>query len=311
MNRTLDGHQDPAGRLRLTADPVLADLVAAPYQLVRPATQRIPFIFASPHSGRLYPRAFLSQSRLTGANLRRSEDAYVEQLFASVVSLGAPLIAARFPRAYVDANRAPNELDPTMFIGPLALPADPTSARVCAGLGVIPKLVRDGAEIYRHRLESRDAEERLSRLHKPYQDTLQQLVLEARTKFNSAVLVDCHSMPSAAAACDIVLGDRYGTAASHAVMRAAEAAFQRHGFSVARNVPYAGGYTTFKFGQPRRGVHALQIEISRALYLDEEQIAPTAGFTKLAARLHSALAELTAVDTNLLCPQAPRAFAAE
>lgn len=268
-------------------------------------------MFASPHSGRTYPQTFLAQSRLSGSNLRRSEDAYVDCLFADVVRLGTPLLAARFPRAYVDANRAPDELDPTMFAGPLKIHADSASPRVSGGLGVIPRIVRDGAEIYRSKLRPEEAEERILFLHRPYQQALSDLANETRARFGAAVIVDCHSMPSAAAACDVVLGDRYGTSASHALMRLAEAAFLSHGFSVARNVPYAGGYTTHRYGEPRNGLHALQIEMNRALYLDEEQVVPNERFAEMAARLLGALSKVLAIDASLLRPAVPADMAAE
>jgi len=293
------------------SDPALRDLYLRPYSLFYPRDRRAPFVFASPHSGCLYPESFLAQSPLSGANLRRSEDAFVDRLFAGVVELGAPLIAARFPRAYVDANRAPTELDPAMFHGPLNLPVDMTSPRVSSGLGVIPRLVRDGAEVYASKLDPREAEQRLLRLHRPYQDALLQLVKESAARFGACVVIDCHSMPSAAAGADIVLGDRYGTAATHALTRLAEDALRACGFSVVRNVPYAGGYTTLRHGQPHRGTHALQIEISRSLYLDEERIVPTSGFDLLSKRLRLALGELMSADTNLLRPQTVSRLAAE
>jgi N-formylglutamate deformylase len=292
-------------------DPVLDDLHAAPFALVRPGEQRLPLVFASPHSGRLYPAAFLRQSRLSGANLRRSEDAFAEELFESAVELGAPLLSARFPRAYVDANRAPNELDPAMFDGPLPVPADVSSPRVQAGLGVIPRIVRDGAEIYRDRLDPAEAEARLTRLHRPYHAALDRLVRETQAQFGAAIVIDCHSMPSAAAAPDIVLGDRYGTAAAYAVMRRAEQAFQSLGFSVARNTPYAGGYTTHLYGQPARGIHALQVEINRALYLDEERIQPSARFAEIRARLARALSQFAQIEASWLEPRRNIPWAAE
>jgi len=308
-NRSSAGQAESAPSV--LSDPVLWDLYEKPYSLMRPAVQRAPFVFASPHSGRLYPRAFLSQSRLSGASLRRSEDAFADGLFAGAVRLGAPLIAARFPRAYVDANRAPTELDSSMFNGALSVPVDASSPRVSAGLGVIPRIVRDGAEVYLTRLSPHEAEERLLRLHRPYQDALLQIAEETRAHFGAAVIVDCHSMPSAAAAIDVVLGDRYGTSASHALIRLAEDAFRACGFSVARNVPYAGGYTTHRHGQPHKGMHALQIEINRALYLKEEQIAPNSDFDQVSARLCLALAELMTIDINLLRSQMGSRLAAE
>src|SRR5437764_1585807 len=190
-----------------------------------------------------------------------------------------------------------------MFETALRLPVEQASSRVGAGLGVIPRVVRDGAEINRGKLDPKEAEERLSRLHRRYHAALASLVRETRAQFGTAVVIDCHSMPSAAGAPDIVLGDRYGTAASYVLLQRAERAFQSRGFSVGRNVPYAGGYTTLVFGQPARGIHALQIEVNRALYLDEDRIVVTSQFPQLQARLIAALSELAAIDVNLLSPQ--------
>ena len=293
------------------ADSALADLYAAPVALQRPKTWAVPYIFASPHSGRLYPESFIARSRLGAVGLRRSEDAFVDELFESVLALGAPLIAARFPRAYLDVNRAPAELDAAMFEGGLPLKIDPGSPRVTAGLGVIPRIVRDGAEIYRGKLSATEAEERLEKLYRPYHATLMQLVDEAHARFGFAVVLDCHSMPSAAATPDIVLGDRYGTSASPVLMRAAERAFERRSFSVARNMPYAGGHTTDLYGKPTAGTHALQIEINRALYLDEEEILPNTRFKVLKARIATALSELTAFESQSLRPLRPSSLAAE
>lgn len=292
-------------------DPALESLYARGFDLFLPERQRVPFVFASPHSGRVYPRSFALASRLGPLGLRRSEDAFVDELFAGAVELGAPMIAARFPRAYLDANRAPGELDPAMFAKTLTVPVDPLGTRVNAGLGVIPRIVRDGAEIYRAKLPAHEAEERLSRLYRPYHAALAAMLEETRARFGCAVLIDCHSMPSAAAIPDAVLGDRYGMAASHALMRRAEHDFERHGFTVARNTPYAGGYSTHIYGRPMLGHHALQIEINRALYLDEERIEPNARFADIAHRIGAALRDLTAIEPALLRPAVTRALAAE
>lgn len=303
----LNGAEDGQGG----GDPALEGLLARPFDLIVPQRQRVPFVFASPHSGRVYPGSFAAASRLTGIGLRRSEDAFVDRLFASAIDLGAPMIAARFPRAYLDANRAPGELDPAMFEDALMAPVDPPGVRVNAGLGVIPRIVRDGAEIYRAKLPARDAEIRLSRLYRPYHAALSKLLEETRAHFGCAVLIDCHSMPSAAAIPDAVLGDRYGMAASHALMRNAEHDFERRGFTVARNTPYAGGYSTHIYGRPMLGHHALQIEINRALYLDEERIEPNARFADVAHRIGEALHDLTAIEPSLLRPTGTRSLAAE
>jgi N-formylglutamate deformylase len=294
-----------------TFDAVLAALHAHPFKIHRPLEQRVPFVFASPHSGRLYPAGFIASSALDPISLRRSEDAYADALFDGAVALGAPLIAARFPRAYIDANRAAGELDAQLFDGPLSLRADPPNPRVQAGLGVIPRIVRDGAEIYRTRLDPREASQRLELLHRPYHAALARLVEETRARFGVAIVIDCHSMPSAAAIPDIVLGDRYGASAAPVLTERAETALGRAGFSTVRNAPYAGGYTTHLYGRRESFVHALQIEINRALYLDEERIAPGPSFEAVRARLGAALAELTAIDLDALGRAKPQALAAE
>ncbi len=292
-------------------DSALAALYLQPFAIQRPATQTVPFVFASPHSGRVYPASFVSQSRLSALSLRRSEDAFVEELFASGTGLGAPLLAANFPRAFVDANRNPAELDAAMFDGDLGVAVEQLSPRVTAGLGVIPRIVRDGAEIYRGKLRPSEAQARLDRLYKPYHAALAGLVEETRSRFGVCVVVDCHSMPSAAAAPDIVLGDRYGMSAATAVIRLAEAAFERQRFAVTRNAPYAGGYTTHIYGRRNQGVHALQIEVNRSLYLDEDRIVRSGDFAKLQTRLGAALRQLTAIDLAHLQPPRTAAWAAE
>src|ERR1700749_173486 len=285
-------------------DAVLSALHAHPFKIHRPDAQRVPFVFASPHSGRLYPASFVARSKLDPLSLRRSEDAYVDALFNGAVALGSPLIAARFPRACLDVNRAPSELDPAMFDGALGVHTDAPNARVNAGLGVIPRVIRDGAEIYRHKLSPAEARERIARLHEPYHAALARLIDETLQRFGVAILIDCHSMPSAASIPDIVLGDRFGASASPSIMRVAESAFERAGFSVARNTPYAGGHTTHLYGQRDNGVHALQIEINRALYLNEHNIAPGADFEMIQARLNEALRSLVAIDLDGLRPTA-------
>jgi N-formylglutamate deformylase len=285
---------------RRTGDPSLAALFAEPFRIHRPFRQTVPFVFASPHSGRVYPASFVAMSRLGATSLRRSEDAFVDELFCGAVALGAPMIAARFPRAFLDANRAPSELDVGMFDGNLGIAIDAPSPRVTAGLGVIPRIVRDGADIYRSKLKPNDAEERLTRLYRPYHAALAELVEETRHQFGVAVVIDCHSMPSAAAIPDVVFGDRYGMAAAPAVTRIAELAFEAQGFSHARNAPYAGGYTTHLHGRRDRDVHALQVEVNRALYLDEERIAKSPRFDTVHARLNEALAHLVAIEPALL-----------
>jgi N-formylglutamate deformylase len=260
----------------------------------------VPFLFASPHSGRRYPASLLEKTRLDPTTLRRSEDAFVDELFAGVVGLGAPLLAAQFPRAFLDVNRSSSELDAGMFDAPLDLPVDAPSPRVTAGLGVIPRIVRDGAEIYGHKLDACEAGARITQLYQPYHQTLAALMQEIHRRFGVAVLVDCHSMPSALSVPDIVLGDRYGASASPALTQRAEAAFAREGFSVARNTPYAGGHTTVLHGRVSAGFHALQIEVNRALYLDEEKIVKKTSFEPVQGRLTRALKVVVALPLSQL-----------
>lgn len=284
-----------------------SDACEMPFRLLRPVRQSVPFLFASPHSGRRYPVSLLAKSRLDALTLRRSEDAYVDELFSGVVGLGAPLLAAEFPRAYLDVNRGIAELDQAMFDAPLDVPVDRPGPRVTAGLGVIPRIVRDGAEIYRGKLNSAEASDRLARLYTPYHQALQALIAQTRARFGVAVLIDCHSMPSALAVPDVVLGDRYGASAGAGLTHRAETAFVRAGFSVARNTPYAGGHTTARYGRVDENCHVLQIEINRVLYLDEERVTKRTGFQILRARLEKVMAELLAMPLSDLGTALPEA----
>lgn len=279
----------------LTEDPK-----SGPFRLDRPVRQTVAFLFASPHSGRSYPASLLERTRLDATTLRRSEDAFVDELFAGAVGLGAPLLAAHFPRAFLDVNRGIAELDAGMFDGALEVPVDAPSPRVAAGLGVIPRIVRDGAEIYRGKLARGEADARLNQLYKPYHRALAGLMAETHARFGAAVLIDCHSMPSALSVPDIVLGDRYGASATPQLTARAEAAFAREGFSVARNTPYAGGHTTVLYGKVAVGCHALQVEINRALYLDEDKIAKKISFESVRARLTRAMEFLTTMPLSQL-----------
>jgi N-formylglutamate deformylase len=302
---------EPPSPTSANADNDLAGLFARPFRLARPKAQTVPFVFASPHSGRCYPAALTAPSRLDSLMLRRSEDAFVDELFAGVMELGAPLLTADFPRVFLDVNRGIGELDAAMFAAPLNLPVDPPGPRVTAGLGVIPRIVRDGAEIYRGKLKPDEAVLRLEKFYRPYHRALGALVEETSGQFGVSVVVDCHSMPSALGAPDIVLGDRYGTSAAPALSRQAEAAFAREGFSVGRNAPYAGGYTTVLHGRPARGCHALQIEVNRGLYLDEDRITRKESFENVKLRLTAALTRIVRISTADLMPARDLPHAAE
>jgi N-formylglutamate deformylase len=231
---------------------------------------------------------------LNALQLRRSEDAYVEELFAVAPELGAPLLAAEFPRAYIDVNRAPGELDPAMFETAFSLPVGPRTPRVAAGFGVIPRVVREGQEIYGGALEEAEATFRLERFYKPYHAMLAELVCETQERFGRAIVIDCHSMPPSARARDVAIGDCFGAAAHAEFILFVQNELSAVGFRVTRNMPYAGGYTTNLYGQPKENVQALQIEINRALYLDETVMEKTEGFAHTCEKLGRFLARLLA-----------------
>jgi N-formylglutamate amidohydrolase len=285
MDADEPGKTSASALLAAGGDPMLEDLLNRPVSIARPERQTAPFIFASPHSGRLYPPSFARQTRLDPGMLRKSEDAFVDELFSAVPELGAPMIAARFPRAFVDVNRAPGEIDPTMFDSPLGSVIAPRTPRVTAGLGVIPRIVRDGVELYSARLPAREAHFRLECFYHPYHAALAKLVAETRALFGIAVVIDCHSMPPPSRSSDVVIGDCYGEAAAAELIVTAQRSLAELGFAVSRNSPYAGGYTTNLYGRPETGTHALQIEVSRALYLDERRMEKTASFDNCKERL--------------------------
>jgi N-formylglutamate amidohydrolase len=248
-------------------------------------------VFASPHSGRDYPAELMAAAALDAAAIRRSEDAFVDEMIACGPALGAATIAARYARAFIDVNREAYELDPAMFEDELPDFARGRTARVAAGLGSIARVVGEGQEIYRRKLTFAEARRRIEGAHRPYHRALAGLVEQARARHGRAVLIDWHSMPSAASSlgpadrarggCDVVLGDRFGSACAPELTRLVERELESMGYGVARNAPYAGGYTTEFYGRPAEGVHALQIEINRAAYLDEPALTPTAGFERL------------------------------
>ncbi len=284
----------------------MADSFETPFEIVAPKALTSALVFNSPHSGRVYPASLLSVSRLDERGLRRSEDFRVDELFGHAPSVGAPLLLAHFPRAYLDVNREPFELDPRMFDGRLPAFANTRSLRVAGGLGTIPRIVGDGHEIYRRRLPVADALARIDNIYRPYHAALRRLVQEAVGSFGEAILVDCHSMPSASLGADvgsrpdIVLGDRYGTSCAPQVIDHAEDIFRSLGYVVARNRPYAGGFITEHYGQPSGGVHSLQIEINRALYMDESALAAHEGFDRVrvdiaafVTRFAAAMADVT------------------
>ncbi len=263
------------------APAAAVDATSPPIMLSRPERQSVPLVFASPHSGRNYSAEFVATTRLDTLALRRSEDGFVDELFAAAPSFGAPLLAATFPRAFCDANREPWELDPGMFEERLPPWVNTTSPRVGAGLGMIARVVASGEAIYQRKLRFAEAERRVQLYWEPFHAALRDLVDATRRQFGACLLVDCHSMPGNCTApnppADFVLGDAHGTTCAAAVTRRAEQALTDQGYRVRRNDPYAGGYITRHYGRPREGMHALQIEVCRPLYMDE------AGMTKLPA----------------------------
>ncbi len=273
------------------------------YILESSPTPRSCAVFSSPHSGADYPEAFLKRACLPPLQLRSSEDAYVDRFIGE--THGAPVLKARFPRAYVDLNRAASELDPALIH---KAGGHATNPRIAAGLGVIPRVVANGQAIQLGKMSLQDAESRLQACYHPYHSVLHGLVEAQRQRFGACYLFDIHSMPRSALPRgmlkrrpEIVIGDRYGTACGHWLSGATVAAFTDAGFEVARNAPFAGGYITRHYGAPGRGVHALQIEIDRSLYMDESRIALRPDFEEIRARISGVLTTLAGLSA---CPQA-------
>ncbi len=270
-----------------------------PFLLHRPAVLRAPFVFSSPHSGRDYPARFLAESQLDALAIRSSEDAFVDELFADAPACGAPLIAARVPRAFIDLNRACDELDPALIEG---LPRAPHNPRISSGLGVIPRVVANGRAIYSGRITRAEADARLAQAWHPYHNALRGLLDDATARFGRAVLIDGHSMPHEAIEAharpgqprpEVVLGDRFGAAAGREVVDRIEAAFEGAGLRVARNAPFAGAYIAQAYGRPSRNVHVVQVEIDRALYMDEARVERRPDFAAFRDLIGQVMAEIT------------------
>jgi N-formylglutamate amidohydrolase len=280
------------------------------FDLQEPAARSLPLVVASPHSGSDYPPDFLAASRLDPLALRRSEDSFVDELFAAAPRLGAPLLAARFPRAYVDVNREAYELDPAMFCEPLPGFVNAASPRVRMGLGTIARIVASGEEIYARKLRFAEATQRIGSLYHPYHQALRRLVEATAAAFGGCLLIDCHSMPSAAGSscgrdgADIVLGDCHGAACAPQITEAAVSFLVERGFVVAINTPYAGGFTTGFYGRPRAHRHALQIEINRALYMDERSYRRKPRFAPLVKDMAGLVQQLGRVAQDCLARSA-------
>lgn len=260
------------------------------YDLYTPERRDTAFVFAAPHSGRHYSERFLASSVLSPASLRSSEDAFVDRLFDAAPRHGAPLLVAHWPRAYVDVNRAPDELDPALIDG---LRRAPTNPRVASGLGVVPRVVSGGRAIYQGKIGLDDARGRIRDIWRPYHDCLDRLMQDSRRAFGRAVLIDCHSMPHealdqvrvAGKRPNVVLGDRYGAAAAADVVDLIEDVFTESGLVVSRNAPFAGAYVAQHYGRPGREMHVVQVELDRRLYMDEAAVAPHGGFADVKATI--------------------------
>ncbi|MCW8916784.1 MAG: N-formylglutamate amidohydrolase [Magnetovibrio sp.] len=291
------------------AVPLMEKEVETPFDIVEPLALTCPVVFASPHSGHDYPASFVSASQLDPVALRRSEDAFVDELYEQAPHFGAPLIRAHFPRAYADPNREPWELDPAMFSEDLPSWVNTTSPRVHAGLGTIAKVVTDGAEIYADKIPFAEAQSRIEHCYKPYHEALQGLLDRTFEKFGTYLLIDCHSMPSIGGPMDrdpgnnrvdMVLGDANGIACNQRVTNLAHQVLRDMGYRAVLNTPYAGGFTTRNYGKPLENRHALQIEVNRTLYMDEISITRSAGFSKLVGDLTELVKALCAIDPSLL-----------
>ena len=289
----------------------LADLASRPFELTQPARQLSPLVLASPHSGRIYPEEFAKQSCLAEVVLRQSEDCFIDRLVAAAPKLGAPLLSALFPRVFVDPNREPTELDQDMFAERLAPPVNATSPRVLAGLGVIPRLAANEQEIYSAKLPQAEAQQRLDQFYRPYHRALSDLVAASKRQFGVCVLLDCHSMPSAGAwmdglhsrqriDVDYVLGDCFGSSCAERITAAAESCLAERGAKVRRNNPYSGGYVAQAYGRPVQGVHVLQLEINRALYMNETTLEPTSSFTAVQDVLKLLIERLSSAALQLV-----------
>ncbi len=287
--------QDMAGVMQTGEEAAGGQDGGEAFVVVRPAAPGR-FVFASPHSGVVYPADMEADPALPETSLRSAEDALVDRLIASGADHGAALLLARIGRAYVDLNRDPGDLDSRLIDG---LPAGPVLPRTAAGYGVIPRLSGDGRPLHARTLTRVEAAGRIARVHAPWHEALDGLMAAAHSRHGSAVLIDWHSMPAHATGSarglrgpDVVLGDRHGSACSAGLTRRVRRLFEDLGWRVALNVPYAGGWTTQRWGRPAEGFHALQIELNRALYFDEAARTRGPGWSRAEKGVVRVIAEL-------------------
>ncbi|HEX8400127.1 MAG TPA: N-formylglutamate amidohydrolase [Allosphingosinicella sp.] len=282
-----------------------------PFLRVGPQAPQSPVVLSVPHAGRAYAPDLLGASRVPMATLELLEDRLVDRLVWRAIAGGASALIALRPRAEIDLNRDEREIDPAMVAPPPSSRALIQSQRTRGGLGLVPSRIAGAGAIWNRRLPAGELARRIAQVHRPYHDALARLLEETRNRFGIAILLDCHSMPprsggSPAEQAGIVLGDLYGTSIAPEYVDVAGTAARRFGFKVARNEPYAGGYVTQRHGRPAEGVHALQLEVDRSLYLDEGLRDLGSGFDTIAG-LIAAIA--SALAARALEP--PQALAAE
>ena len=282
-------------------------LGSSSFLLSKPDSQKLPLVISSPHSGRCYFPEFQRMSRVSVAGLERSEDRFVDLLLGGVVDLGVPVLEANFPRSFVDLNRSPTDLDPQLISGISGVFVRETiSEKVRQGLGVLPRLAAGGAEIYDRLLLISEARRRLLYYYFPYHKMLRALLSATKARFGFVVLMDFHSMPSrsvgegSSVANSVVLGDAFGTSALSDVADEAAVIFSNLGYRVLRNKPYSGGFTTTNYGNPLNGIHVLQIEINRGLYMDEYRIRRSDGMSNLTQQIAEFTCALTKIDPKIL-----------
>ena len=272
------------------------------HSIVEPVSLTSGVVFALPHSGRDYGVSFLNQSILDQLSIRSSEDAFLDQLIDGIEKYGAPKIIANAPRAFIDLNRSTDELDPALISG---IKNNIKNPRISSGLGVIPRVVSHGKEIYRGKLSFEQAQSRIKYYWKPYHTDLSNLLQRSQSVFGQSLLIDIHSMPHEAVSTqssfikppEIVVGDRFGMSSDPEFTNLVISILKQHEFKVAKNTPFAGAFITKHHGKVKKRIHALQLEIDRSLYMDEEKISPNSEFEELKTRLFPALIQIS----SLIC----------
>jgi len=275
----------------------------APFDLFNEVAPAVPIVVSVPHAGRDYPD-LADQLAVPLAKLRPLEDRYADLLIEPIVRRGVTAIVARTPRLWIDLNRSETDLDRAMVSGG-RISATPQSARVRGGLGLIPRSLQGINAIWRAPLAQSDVAARIEHHHRAYHRALASLLTRVRARFGCALLIDLHSMPplGRADAPSIVIGDRWGVSAAANLTGCAENMLTRSGFRVALNAPYAGGHILEAHAAPARGIHAIQIEVDRRLYLDRDFDSAGPGL----ARIQATLAELIDALASELAPPAAQA----